>query len=61
MDKDEGTELVVNVFPKLPTNINLDSQNNLIVHISQPISSLLDKEYLPVQINKNTVNILLKI
>lgn len=60
LDKDEGTELVVNVFPKLPTNINLDSQNNLIVHISQPISSLLDKEYLPVQINKNTINIPVK-
>ena len=57
IDKNEQTELIVNVYPNLPKNINLDSQNNIIYELNIDIKTLLSLEFLPILICKTTINI----
>jgi curved DNA-binding protein CbpA len=44
-------DVIVKCIPDLPENIIIDENNNLIVNIKTPFSSLLEKNYINVNVN----------
>ena len=45
------TDIIVKCIPDLPENITIDENNNLIVNIKTKFSSLLEKNYINVNVN----------
>ena len=45
------TDIIVKCIPELPENITIDENNNLIVNIKTKFSSLLEKNYINVNVN----------
>jgi curved DNA-binding protein CbpA len=52
----QNEELIVKCIPKLPQNIKIDENNNIIYDVSMPFPSLQD-EYFGIQIGKQMFNI----
>jgi hypothetical protein len=44
-------DIIVKCIPELPENISIDENNNLIVNIKTKFSSLLEKNYINVNVN----------
>jgi len=45
------TDIIVKCIPELPENITIDENNNLIVNIKTKFSSLLEKNFINVNVN----------
>ena len=59
-DKEQKTELIINILPNIPSHLSIDNNNNIIINIKASITSLLEKDNLAIHIDKKTINILTK-
>lgn len=52
--KHNNNDLVIRCIPELPENISLDDNNNILIHIYESISNIINQEYIQFPIGTKT-------